>query len=231
VGSVSVSRRWALGAGPAAFAGGRAARFLDAGEGAEQVADAHREAGLGGVAAHEVGDGEGEHAGEDVDADLGLGPVEHRGEPDEVGVFELAEAGLDVALGAVGGGDGDRPVVAVGDQGPFAEDLGFQGVLGGGVDGEAQPYPGRSVAGQLGGWDPGQSAGPGDPADLGLDLVAVAAGPAAVEGGGELGEGTGGCAHGWAKPQASASCRAGEWVSTTRRSTPNTVVRASTAFS
>jgi hypothetical protein len=107
---------------------------------------------LGGVAAHEVGDGEGEHAGEDVDADLGLGPVEHRGGSDEMEVFELAEAGLDVALGAVGGDDvGDRPVVAVGDQDPFAEDLGFQGVLGGGVDGEAQPYPGRSVAGQLGG--------------------------------------------------------------------------------
>jgi hypothetical protein len=65
-----------------------------------------------------------------------------RGESDEMEVFELAEAGLDVALGAVGGDDvGDRPVVAVGDQDPFAEDLGFQGVLGGGVDAEAQPRP------------------------------------------------------------------------------------------
>ena len=39
-------------------------------------------------------------------------------------VFELAEAGLDVALGAVSDDVGDRPVVAVGDQDPFAEDLG-----------------------------------------------------------------------------------------------------------
>jgi hypothetical protein len=59
-----------------------------------QVAYAHREASMRGVAAHDV-------------------------------VFELAEDGLDLALGAVGVDDvDDRPVVAVGDQDPFAEDLG-----------------------------------------------------------------------------------------------------------
>ena len=44
-----------------------------------------------------------------------------------MGVFELAEAGFGVGLGAVGGDDlGGGPVVAVGEQDPLAEDLVFQ---------------------------------------------------------------------------------------------------------
>jgi hypothetical protein len=43
-----------------------------------------------------------------------------------VGVFELAEAELGLGLGAVAGDHvGDRPVVAVGHQHAFAEDLFF----------------------------------------------------------------------------------------------------------
>ena len=71
----------------------------------------------------------------DVHADFLLGPVEHRGERHDVAVFELAEAGFGVGLGAVGGDHlGHGPVVAVGEQDPLAEDLGFQGVAGLAVD-------------------------------------------------------------------------------------------------
>jgi hypothetical protein len=52
--------------------------------------------------------------------------VPHRGEADDFGVFELAEAGFDVGLASVAGDDvDDRPGVAVGDQEAFAEQLGF----------------------------------------------------------------------------------------------------------
>jgi hypothetical protein len=78
-----------------------------------------------------VSDGECEHAVEDVDSDLAVGPVEHRGEPDDVRIFELPEAAFDLGLGAVAGHDvGEGPVVAVGDQDPFAEDLLLQLVCG-----------------------------------------------------------------------------------------------------
>ena len=88
-----------------------------------------------GFAAHEVGDGEGEHAVEDVDPDFLFGPVVHRGEGDQVAVFELREAFFDVGLGAVGGDHvGGRPVVAVGEQDPFAEvfvfEVAVRGVVG-----------------------------------------------------------------------------------------------------
>ena len=103
---------------------GRSDGFFDAAEGVQQFADGEVESGVGGLAAHQVGDGQGEHAVEDVHPDLLLGPVEHRGERDHVAVFELAEAGFGVGLGAVGGDHlGYGPVVAVGEQDPFAEDL------------------------------------------------------------------------------------------------------------
>jgi len=57
-----------------------------------------------------------------------------------VPVFELAEAGFGVGLGAVGGDHlGHRPVVAVGEQDPLAEDLGFQGPAG--ASGVPGPIP------------------------------------------------------------------------------------------
>ena len=59
---------------------------------ARELPDAEVEAAVVGLSAHEVGDGQGQDAVEDVDPDLGLGPVEHRGETDDVGVFELAES-------------------------------------------------------------------------------------------------------------------------------------------
>ena len=83
--------------------------------------------GLRSGAAHEVSELEGEHAGEQVHADGVAGPVAHRGERHHVAVFELTEGELGVGLGTVAGHDlGDGPVRAVGDQHPFAEDLGFQ---------------------------------------------------------------------------------------------------------
>ena len=55
-------------------------------------------------------------------------------------VFELAEAGFGVGLGAVGGDHlTGGPVVAVGEQDPLAEDLGFQGLAGLAVDSPAPP--------------------------------------------------------------------------------------------
>ena len=81
-----------MSAGPAFVPGGvEQDGFLDAGQVSQEFADAEVQAALVGLSAHEVGDGQGQDAVEDVDADLGLGPVEHRGEPDDVGVFELAE--------------------------------------------------------------------------------------------------------------------------------------------
>ena len=52
--------------------------LLDAGQGVEQLADAHGQSGLVGVAAHEVGDLQGQYAGEQMDADVVVGPVAHR---------------------------------------------------------------------------------------------------------------------------------------------------------
>ena len=86
-----------------------------------------------GVAAHEVRGLQSEHAGEGVDADVVVGPVVHWGERHLVGIFELAEGELGLGLGAVASHHlGDRPVVAVGDQHAFAEDLLFECVAGGG---------------------------------------------------------------------------------------------------
>ena len=73
-----------------------------------------------------MGDRQCEDAVEDVDADFGVGPVVHRAEGDDVGVFHLPETRFDLGLGAVGRDDiGDGPVVAVGEQDPFAEQFGF----------------------------------------------------------------------------------------------------------
>ena len=117
-----------------------------------------------------------------MDPDLGVGPVPHRGERDDVGVFELAEPCFGVGLGPVAGDDvGDWPVVAVGDQDPFAEQLGLQRFAGGGIDGEGQPHPGGGISGEVGGEYPAQPAGPGDAVDGGLHAGAVAAAVAALE--------------------------------------------------
>src|ERR1019366_2607543 len=94
-----------------------------------------------GLAAHQVGDLQGEDAGEGVYADVVIGPVVHGRERDGVGVFELAEAGLGVDVG-------DGPVLAVGDEDPFAEDLGFQRVAGDLVDLDGESVLGGGRAGE-----------------------------------------------------------------------------------
>src|SRR5674476_368070 len=123
----------ALGSGSAFVAGGvEQDGFLDAGEVGQELADAEVQSGLVGLSAHEVGDGQGQDAVEDGDADFGLGPVEHRGEPDDVGVFELAEPLLDVVLGAVPGYDlGHGPVVVVRDYSASASAHNCTGMVAG----------------------------------------------------------------------------------------------------
>ena len=201
LGGVAVGEH-APGLGPAAGGGVDHDCFLDPGEGVQELADGHAEPGLGGLAAHEVGDGQGKHAVEGVHADLLVGPVEHRAEGDDAGVLELAEAGFGVGLGAVGGDDlGGGPVVAVGEQDPLAEVLGFQGLAGllVGVPGQAEAS--RPAAGERGLQDPAGPARGQDAGDLGFDLVAGPAGVAAGQPGGQggelalgLGEGLGGAA-------------------------------------
>ena len=80
---------------------------------------------------------QGQDAGEDVDADVVLGPVEHRGERHHVRVFHLPERELGLGLRPVAGDHlGGGPVVVIGDQHMFAEDLLFQRGAPGGVDGQ-----------------------------------------------------------------------------------------------
>jgi len=101
----------------------------------------------------------------------------HRGEGDEVAVFELPEAGFNVGLGAVGGHDlGEGPLVAVGEQDPFAEVLVLQLAQRGLVGAPGQAQFGCAVAGEGDGKDPVQPAGCGDGGDLGVYLLAGAAG-------------------------------------------------------
>lgn len=122
----------ASGAGSSAGGGVEQHGLLDAGQGGQQLTNAHVQSGARGVAAHQVSDGQGEHAVEDVHPDFLVGPVEHRGEADHLGVFELAESLLGVVLGAVGGHDlGDGPALAVGDEQAFTEQLGLQLRAGG----------------------------------------------------------------------------------------------------
>jgi hypothetical protein len=59
-----------------------------------------------------------------------------------LGDLHLAEAELGLGLGAVAGDHlGDRPVLPVGDQDPFAEFLVFELLAGGGIDGPGEPAP------------------------------------------------------------------------------------------
>jgi hypothetical protein len=106
-----------------------------------------------------------------------------------VRIFELTETELGVGLRAVRGDHiGDGPVVVVGDQDPFAEDLVFQGGPGVFVDVPGQVQIGGGVAGQIPGQDPPDPGIFADPADLGGHGVFVAAGLAAGETLGERGQ-------------------------------------------
>src|ERR1035441_6552587 len=177
----------AAGFGPAAGGGVDQHGLLDSCQGVEQGTHRQVQAGVPGCAAHQVCDLQGEHAGEHVDADVRLGPVVHGAEGDDVGVFELAEGELGFGLGPVGGDDlGGGPVIVIGDQHVLAEELLFQGRAGSLVDapGEAQVF--GLVAVQPPGDYPAGPGFAGDSGDLGLHLLAGAAGLAAAEGGGQL---------------------------------------------
>jgi hypothetical protein len=142
-----------------------------------------------GLAAHEVGDLQREDAVEGVDLDLLFGPVVHRGERHHVGVLHLPERALDVGLGAVGGHDVDhRPVVAVGEQDAFAEDLVFEPVGGRGCRCARSAGGSRGCRRSAGGDDPVEPAGREDPVDLGLDGGGRLAGAATGEPGLQLGQ-------------------------------------------
>ena len=111
----------------------------------------------------------------------------HRAKRHHVRVLELAESGLGLGLGAVGGHDlGGGPGVAVGEQDPLAEQAAFQPAAGGGVDGEAQAQVGGLVAGEGDGHDLTDPARFADGGDLGLHR---GAGPAGVAPGQPFGEG------------------------------------------
>ncbi len=87
----------------------------------------------------------GEHAGADVHADVALGRGGASGVNDTTwGFFELAEPELGLGLGAVASDDiGGGPVVAVGHQHPFAEDLFFEVGASRVVAGPAGVAPGQ----------------------------------------------------------------------------------------
>jgi Domain of unknown function (DUF4158) len=129
----------AAGLGSASGGGVDQHGFADAFELVQQLAHGQVQPGVFGLQAHQVRDLQGEDAGEHVDADVVFGPVEHRGERYDVRVFHLPEGGLGYGLGAVAGDHlGDGPVVVVGDEHVFAEDLVFQGGLRVLVDAPAQ---------------------------------------------------------------------------------------------
>src|SRR5680860_998209 len=137
--------------------------------------------------------------GEGVYADVVFGPVEHRGVGDDVGVFHLPERAFGFGLGAVAGDDvGNGPVVVVGDDDVFAEDLGLQLGVGGGVDipGEAQVF--GFLAGQAPSEDALYPGVVGDLGDVGLDGGPVSAGLAASQGGGQFVEAAAGFGQGGA---------------------------------
>ncbi len=141
------------------------------------------------LAAHQVRDGQSQDAVEHVDPDFVVCPVEHGAEPDDVGVFELAEPRFDIILGSVSGDDvSDGPFVAVGHEQPFAEELIFQVVAGVGVDAPIQAKVGWFVAGQFRCQDPVDPAFAGDRVDVGLHRVAVAPGFAPGQCRGQLAE-------------------------------------------
>ena len=119
-----------------------------------------------------------------------------------MGVFHLAEVVLHVGLGAVAGHDvDDRPVVVVGEQDAFAEQLIGEGLDRFGVDGPLQGEVGRGLADEGVGDDPGQPAGLEDLGELGLDPAAVLAGFAAGQAFGQLGEPPAGAGHGLVEPR------------------------------
>ena len=112
----------------------------------------------------------------------------------DVGVFHLAEVVLHRGLGAVAGHDvDDSPVVVVGEQDAFAEQLVGEDLDRLGVD---APMCRAKLAGvspiERVGDDPGQPAGLEDLGELGFDAGAVLAGPAAGETLRQLGSGGGG---------------------------------------
>ena len=116
---------YASGFGPAAGGGVDQHGFADPGELVQEFTYGQVQPVAVGLQAHQVRDLQGEHAGEGVHPDVVLGPVEHRREGDDVGVFHLPEGAFGFGLGSVAGDHvDDRPVVVVGDDHVFAEDLG-----------------------------------------------------------------------------------------------------------
>jgi hypothetical protein len=127
-----------------------------------------------------------------------------------VAVFELAETGFGVGLGAVGGDHlGRGPVAAVGEQDPLAKDLVLQRAAGGGAGAEGDRQAGRGLAGEGDGENPVQPAGAQDFGDLGLDAVAVFAGVPAGEAGLQLGQLAAGLGQGLLEPAGLAGVEGG----------------------
>ncbi|MDQ2707252.1 MAG: hypothetical protein M3Z25_06275 [Actinomycetota bacterium] len=114
---------------------------------------------------------------------------------------------LGLGLGVVAGDDlGDRPVVAVGDQYAFVEDLLLECVAGGLVEVEGQAVFGGGIAGEL---VADHAGGPGvveDLRDLGFDLVAGSAGVAPGQGVAQRAEFPGGLGQGLVEAPVLGRC-------------------------
>src|SRR5665647_3380450 len=155
----------------------------------EQFSDAHGKLGPISLSCHEAGGHQCEHAVKGVDADLLVRPVEHRVEGDNLAVLHLAEVGFDFGLGAVAGHHlGDAPLVAVGEDDPFAEQLIGQCGLGPLIAPPDEAELCGLGADQACRDDPGQPPGSEDLLDLGLDFDPGLTSLASGQSGGELGE-------------------------------------------
>src|SRR6266516_4197882 len=163
--------------------------LLDARQLPQQLTHGQVQPRLLGMATQQVRDRQGQHTVEDVDADLLVGPVVHGAKRHHLGVLELAEPGFDLGLGAGGGHYlGGGPLVAVGEHDPLAEDPALQAPAGRLVGMPRQAQGGWHIAGEGGGDDLGDPAGPKDRGDLALDGAAVAAGASACQPGLQLGQ-------------------------------------------
>jgi hypothetical protein len=106
-----------------------------------------------------------------------------------MGVFHLAETEFGIALGSISGDDvWGGPVVAVGDQDAFAEDLVFEGVTGLRVDVPGQAEGGRGITGEGVGEDLAHVLFVHDLVEGGFELGSGASGAATGEGVGDLGQ-------------------------------------------
>ena len=184
-------------------------------------ADGQVESGLGGLAHHEAGDGRARTQLKRCTAIL-WSVQWNMGENDTTcAVLQLAEVAFGVGLGAIGGDHfGAGPVVAVGEEDPFAEDTPLRGPRGPArrVPGQAQPA-GRS---------PVRVTCSTRATQRGIEMAAISAWTWArgrrvwrrASRAARAAQLPWALARVWSKPRDWRPWKVGEWVTTTRRSAP-----------